>query len=39
VTAELPGSYQASADAPIHLAIAQDRVHIFGRDGRSVGGR
>jgi multiple sugar transport system ATP-binding protein len=36
VTVELPGTYQASAGAPICLRIAEDRVHIFGRDGRSA---
>ena len=36
VTVELPGTYQASPGAPIRLHIAEDRVHIFGKDGRSV---
>jgi multiple sugar transport system ATP-binding protein len=39
VTAELPGSYQASAGTAIRLALAADRVHIFGKDGRSVAAR
>jgi len=37
VTVELPGTYQAPPGSQIHLGIADDRVHIFGRDGRSIG--
>jgi len=37
VTVELPGTYQAPPGSRIHLGIADDRVHIFGRDGRSIG--
>jgi ABC-type sugar transport system ATPase subunit len=37
VTVELPGTYQACPDGQIRLLIAEDRVHIFGRDGRAIG--
>ena len=37
VTVELPGSYQAAARTQVHLRIAEDRVHIFGRDGLTIG--
>ena len=37
VTAELPGTYQASPGAQIRLGIAEARVHIFGKDGRNIG--
>jgi ABC-type sugar transport system ATPase subunit len=36
VTVELPGTYQASPGDPIRLGIAEDRVHIFGKDGGSA---
>jgi multiple sugar transport system ATP-binding protein len=36
VTVELPGTYQASPGQPIRLAIDADRVHVFGRDGRTL---
>ena len=37
VTVELPGTYQAHSGAGIRLGIAADRVHLFGRDGRTIG--
>jgi ABC-type sugar transport system ATPase subunit len=37
VTVELPGTYQASPGTPVRLGIAENRVHIFGRDGRNIG--
>jgi ABC-type sugar transport system ATPase subunit len=36
ITVELPGTYQGRASAQIRLGIAEDRVHVFGRDGRSI---
>jgi ABC-type sugar transport system ATPase subunit len=36
VTVELPGTYQAAAGTPLNLAVAEERVHVFGRDGRRV---
>ena len=36
VTVELPGTYRELPNAPIRLAIAADRVHVFSRDGRSI---
>jgi ABC-type sugar transport system ATPase subunit len=36
VTVELPGTYQGLPNTPIRLGVAVDRVHVFGRDGRSV---
>jgi multiple sugar transport system ATP-binding protein len=37
LTVELPGTYQAATGAQVRLSIPQDRVHLFGRDGRRIG--
>jgi len=37
VTIELPGTYQAAPGTQVRLGIAEDRVHIFGGDGRNIG--
>jgi len=39
VTVELPGNYAGSPGAPVRLALAEDRVHVFGKDGRSAAAR
>jgi ABC-type sugar transport system ATPase subunit len=36
VTVELPGTYQGLANTQVRLGISEDRVHIFGRDGRTA---
>jgi multiple sugar transport system ATP-binding protein len=36
VTVELPGTYQGLPNTQIRLGIAEERVHVFSGDGRSV---
>jgi len=36
ITVELPGTYQGLPNTPIRLGIAEERVHVFSGDGRSV---
>jgi multiple sugar transport system ATP-binding protein len=36
MTVELPGTYQAAAGTPVHLAIDATRLHVFDGGGRTI---
>ena len=36
ITVELPGTYHGLPNTPIRLGISENRVHVFGRDGRRI---